>query len=173
MDFKVSDSDGWTLKFLNRDFTTGNRSDIMDAYAVHCKNEDGETDMWYVSSLDGYVLAPAASPIVDMAYEQHGDVLYVIFSEDNRIYKYRHPGSIKDSRGRILLQKESAGMVIETFLSVYLTGHTCRLKNIYLDYKGVSPDSQSWEITIYGTIGGTAYKEKWTENPGKMEEKFL
>lgn len=172
MDFKLSD-EGWTLKFLNRDFTTGNRSDIIEAYAIHCKDDDDAgSDMWYVSSMDGYVRAPGGMELVDLAYEQHGETLYAIFNGDNRVYKYRHPQNLKDSRGRVMLKKEDADMAIETFLSVYLTESNCQLTNIYLDYKGVSPNRQSWEITIYGTIGGIAYRETWSENPGKVDEKF-
>lgn len=70
---------------LNRDFV--GTSTIDDAFAVHCR-EDGQ-ELWYVPQLGSYVCAAAsAGGILDMAYEQYGDRLYVLFNGDNHLYAY-------------------------------------------------------------------------------------
>ena len=81
-------SEGWLFKMLNRDFVGTSR--INDAFAIHCE-ETSETEqpLWYVPQLDVYIYgAESTGGILDMAYEQYGDRLYVLFNGDNHLYAY-------------------------------------------------------------------------------------
>lgn len=107
--------DGWCIMAANRDFTT--MSSAADAYVVHMK--DGAEDLWWLSSENCHIHSP--SRIQDMAYEQHGRTLYVVFKGDNHIYKYSSISSIQDSDGKVQLLKENADMKIETFPTIDLS----------------------------------------------------
>ena len=86
-------NDGWLFKMLNRDFVGTSR--ISDAFAIHCERQSDEQKLWYIPQLDVYVyganstrLDANTDGIFDMAYEQYGDRLYVLFNGDNHLYVY-------------------------------------------------------------------------------------
>ena len=157
---------GWTFKMLNRDFSS--TSVVSDAFAIHCKN--GEQDLWYVPLLDAYIYgATSAGPVKDMAYEQNGDRLYVLFEGDNHIYAYDNIGETKKFGGFIVLVKETATMKLVTFNSMQIGGG---MENFYLllDYY-----DDEWKITIYGgkNVEPKAYNaEYWDGNPGQNKNGY-
>lgn len=63
--------DDWIFKMANRKPFEGSgtedRSGIDDAYLVHCKDNDKEVNLWWLSSIDAYL--HGESPILDVAYE--------------------------------------------------------------------------------------------------------
>jgi len=114
LDFGIDD-DGWLFKFANRDLTHDDTMAISDAFCVHC-----EGDLWHLNVLDTYFRSPTSYRIKDIAYEQNEDCIYVLFSDDNHLYRFDHPSIGQDSRKCVLLVKESASMKIETFSTVQL-----------------------------------------------------
>ena len=89
----------WLFKMLNRDFVGTSR--ISDAFAIHCyDNNITDQVLWYVPQVDAFIYgANSTRPeveeghtqpdgILDMAYEQYGDRLYVLFNGDNHLYAY-------------------------------------------------------------------------------------
>ena len=169
LDFPLT-NDGWVFKMLNRDLSFS--SDIQDAYAIHCKDSTSDQKYyWWVSELDAYVYSQFN--IKDMAYEQHGDSLYVLFDDDPYVYRYDHLKSIGgDSQGRILLKKETATMKIETKHSSATSHKNPQWKYIYLDYDAPT----EWKIMLYGktdeSSSSTVDIETWDENPGKSNDDF-
>ena len=58
---------------------------------------DGEEcDLWYMSRYGKYIYEPD-NQILDIAYEQNGDSLYVLFKDDSHIYRYDNIGGTADS----------------------------------------------------------------------------
>jgi hypothetical protein len=180
----------WIFKFLNRDLSMVDTTSIKDSYSILCYNEENArlypsdppaADLWYVSNLTGYVYATKYE-ILDMAYEQNWDSLYVLFKDDNYLYRFDHAAELKDSKGQILIQKENATMKIETFHSVLITPHDLEFQNIYLDYKsnfkeGSTEELDSnlprkWTIRLYGKWNKYVDIEEWPECPGNLAIDF-
>ena len=88
----------WIYRFGNRDL--GTTSTISDQFFIHCR-DDEKGDTWYHSEIGGYLYAD--DPIVDMAYEQHGNSTYVLFSGDNYLYRFDNLEQLKDFDGFVLL----------------------------------------------------------------------
>ena len=144
------------LRCVNRDFVkshlNGNEvvrtTDISDAFVIKCSgsiqrnNKTQEVTLWYLSEIDGYLYSimdngngEVEDQLVDMAYEQNGNQLYVIFKDDNHVYRYDNVDRMMDSRGWILLSKELASYKINTFHSMAIhQGYDNELKWIFLDY---------------------------------------
>lgn len=55
------------FKFANRDHSPTNTHAIVDAYCVHSVSNG--IDMWYLSSIDGYIYTPTGTKLKDLAYE--------------------------------------------------------------------------------------------------------
>ena len=75
-------------------------------------NRNGKSQpvtLWYLSEINGYLYSILDSgntidnQLVDAAYEQECDSLFVIFKNDNHIYRYDNVERLKDSKGWILL----------------------------------------------------------------------
>ena len=131
---------------LNRDFVGTSR--ISDAFAIHCK-QASETDqaLWYVPQLDAYIYGanstrPDANTdgIFDMAYEQYGDRLYVLFNGDNHLYAYDNIGQTKTFDGFVILKKETATLKLKTFNSMQITDGKLEYDRLFLDYFSTEGD---------------------------------
>lgn len=178
-DAMLSDSD-WVFTMLNRDLSLSDTHRISDAFAVHCC-DDGR-DLWYVSELGAYVCCRDGMRIVDMAYVQDTNSLYVLFKDqedggswvsDGLVYRYDSIQSMKNSRGLVVLQKDLATMKIETFHSVSVPSEDASHKYIYVDYA----DPETWSICLYGNSNGggssTIYDmETWSGSPGMRDSHF-
>lgn len=125
--------------------------------------------MWYVSSLDLYVQSDSTTRIVDMAYEQNTDSLYVLFDGDNLLYRYNHLEDRKNSQNIVILQRDVADMRIETFHSVYITEKQSENLHVYVDYL----EPNDWGIFLYGKVDSVCDKESWVESPGFLTKHFL
>lgn len=183
----VPSSDGdWLLKFGNRDLDgSGWESSsstaespiesISDALLVKCtdtttrRGEPCQVTLWYLSEIDGYLYSIMDSDegvedqLVDVAYEQYGNRLYVIFKGDTHVYRYDNVDRMKDFRGWIQLNKGSETMKIDTFHSrnIQESQDDC-LKWIYIDYS-----NGEWTIKVYGQTNGQLDVETWVDSPGK------
>ena len=173
-------NDGWLFKMLNRDFTTVGRSRIQDAFAIHCKEEsETDQDLWYIPLLDVYVYGtPSTGGILDMAYEQYGDRLYVLFNGDNHLYAYDDVASQRTFTGFVTLKKETANLKLVTFNSVCLTDHNLHFDRMLLDYFR-KPDEEddvynNWRISLYGKNENTGKynKEIWHNRPGLGKDDY-
>ncbi len=126
-----TDSDAWLFKMLNRDFVGTSR--ISDAFAIHCV--DATQDLWYVPQLDAFVHgATSTSGILDMAYEQYGNRLYVLFNGDNHLYAYDNVEQTKTFDGFVVLKKETATLKLVTFNSMCITDDNLVYDRLFLDY---------------------------------------
>ena len=134
---------------LNRDFVGTSR--ISDAFAIHCK-QASETDqaLWYVPQLDAYIYGanstrPDANTdgIFDMAYEQYGDRLYVLFNGDNHLYAYDNIGQTKTFDGFVILKKETATLKLKTFNSMQITNDKLEYGRLFLDYFRTESDQDA------------------------------
>ena len=167
------------FKMLNRDFTNTFR--INDAFAIHCEREWGnpsdEQKLWYIPQLDVFVYGanstrPDANTdgILDMAYEQYGDRLYVMFNGDNHIYAYDNITETRTFDGFVILKKETATLKIVTFNQMQITDDDLRCEKLFLDYLPCEDGSEynDWQIHIYGTDYTTNKnnKESWYLRPG-------
>ncbi len=183
MEFKISPYNEWKLRFANRDLSDTAKSEIRDAYMVPFLS-DGYV-MWFLSSIECYLYTDPSIKIVDVAYEQYGDSVYVMFSDrnesgeyipDHYLYRYDHLAERKDSRNRVLLKKEVADMKVETFHSVYISNEakTFKYDYIYIDYED-PPEGQSrktWKVKLYGMNGGKVCVEEWSGSPGNHHLDF-
>ena len=190
--YPYTNSSDWIFRMANRDLSTTRMNDISDAYIIRFKQTLTGTnflELWYLSEIDKYIYVPAPLKIVDMAYEQNGDSVYVLFSEidssnhetfDPFLYRYDHLAQQEDSQKRVLLKKENATMKIETKHSVYITDKTMSHKFIYIDY-GVPETSEKrvpedWRLNLYGAITGTSStendRETWNASPGVSPTHF-
>lgn len=161
--FGIIDRD-WLYRFGNRDLDI--TSTISDQFFLHC-HDDEHGDSWYHSEIGGYLYSEES--IVDMAYEQHGNSTYVLFSEDPYLYRYDNLEQMKDFDGYILLQKENATMKIETRHSTKITGKPTSWDWIYIDYE--TPDR--WTIDLYGMLDDVRVMESWKNSPGIATYHFL
>jgi len=163
----------WLVKFANRDLT-GSGSDVNDAFFLHCGETDHGRDLWYLNVLDAYIYSSMENvEILDMAYEQYGDSLYVLFGDDHCLYRFDHAADMADAQRRIGLVKDNATMRLETFHSTYITsGRTRNFTHVFIDY-GSSTDSgaMSWNLILYGNSPDTCM-ETWSNSPGQREEDF-
>ena len=132
-----------------------------------------------MSEIDGYLYSILDSEsgdvedqLVDMAYEQNGNQLYVLFKGDTHIYRYDNVERMMDSRGWILLSKELASFKIDTFHSMSIHhGSDIELKWIFLDYSNLDESGHlttkvNWNINIYGQSDEGIDIETWYDNPG-------
>ena len=171
--------EGWLFKMLNRDFTNTFR--INDAFAIHCEREwdnpSDEQKLWYIPQLDVFVYGanstrPDANTdgILDMAYEQYGDRLYVMFNGDNHIYVYDNITQTRTFDGFVILKKETATLKLVTFNQMQITDDDLRCEKLFLDYLPCEDGSEynDWQIHIYGTDYTTNKnnKESWYLRPG-------
>lgn len=173
----------WLFKMLNRDFSTSEGSVIEDTFAIHCWDDDENKDLWYVPHLDVYVFgSDTTGGILDMAYEQYGDRLYVLFNDDNHLYAYDNVASQKTFKGFVILKKETASMKLVTFNSTCLTPDELSYDRLFLDYFDGADGSSSyhnWNIDIYGKrkeSEATTYtynKETWFNRPGLNRTDYL
>ena len=162
---------------LNRDFVGTSR--IADAFAVHCR-EAGQ-ELWYVPQLDSYVCATTSTGgILDLAYEQYEDRLYVLFNGDNYLYAYDGIAQTKEFNGFVTLRKETASMKLATFNSMCLTDNELCFDRMFLDYFR-NPDDKNanyhnWNIVLYGknlSYNPTRYNvERWYFRPGADRDDF-
>lgn len=162
---------------LNRDFVETSRID--DAFAIHCR-ESGQ-NLWYIPLLDVYVYgAPSTNGVLDMAYEQYDDRLYVLFNEDNHIYAYDGVAQTKEFNGFVTLRKETANMRLATFNSMCITDNKLCFDRMFLDYFR-NPDDEdasyhNWNIVLYGknlSCSPVKYNvEKWYFRPGHGKDDF-
>ena len=79
----------WVFRFANRDLSTNNTGKIRDAYVVHFTDGNGKV-MWYLSSVDAYLMCQSNTNIVDLAYVQSTDSTYVLFQDDPYLYRFDH-----------------------------------------------------------------------------------
>ena len=115
-----------------------------------------------MSEIDGYLYSILDSEsgdvedqLVDMAYEQNGNQLYVLFKGDTHIYRYDNVERMMDSRGWILLSKELASFKIDTFHSMSIHhGSDIELKWIFLDYSNLD-ESGHLTTKVNGNINKT------------------
>ena len=159
-------TDDWVFRMANRDLSTTITGKIRDAYVVQFK-DNSNSDMWYLSSVDAFLMCQSNTNIVDLAYVQSTDSTYVLFQDDPYLYMFDHVAQLKDYHGRVLLQKENATIKLETAHSTSLSsnqGHDY----IYVDYS--SPTS--WKMEMYGHVGDSNDVEKWLDDPGGHYEKF-
>ena len=97
--FGITDDD-WLYRFGNRDLDI--TSTISDQFFIHCHDSE-KGNLWYHSEIGGYLYSAPGNTIVDMAYEQNGNSTYVIFQNDNRLYRYDNLDQMKDFDGYVLL----------------------------------------------------------------------
>ena len=177
--------EGWLFKMLNRDFVGTSR--INDAFAIHCEREwDNPSHgqkLWYVPQLDVFVyganstrLDPNADGILDMAYEQYGDRLYVMFNGDNHIYAYDNIAETRTFDGFVILKKETATLKLVTFNQMKITDDDLRCEKLFLDYFPAKDGSEynDWQVHIYGTdhTNEKNNKESWCFRPGLDKDDF-
>ena len=173
----------WLFKTLNRDFAATSR--IQDAFAIHCKDTVAPyQDLWYVPQLNVYVYgSETTGGILDMAYEQNGDRLYVLFKGDNHLYAYDSVAQTKTFTGFVALRKETAAMKFVTFNSMCLTDDELSYDRMFLDYfkdSEEASDSYDWRIVLYGnrrhvesgSDTTTHNRETWCFKPGMDKDDF-
>jgi uncharacterized repeat protein (TIGR02543 family) len=167
--YDIYDTD-WTFKMLNRDFT--GKTDIMDAYAIHCK--DGDKELWYVPRLDAYIYgASDTNGILDMAYEQYGGRLYVLFNNDNNLYAYDDILSQKTFGGFVVLKKETASLKLVTFNSMCITDDNLSYDRLFLDYFDSNDKKYTdWNVVLYGHSGEKYNQETWSGRPGSGKDNY-
>ena len=170
-------NEGWLFKMLNRDFVGTSR--ISDAFAIHCVS-DATQDLWYVPQLDAFIYgASSTNGILDMAYEQYGDRLYVLFNGDNHLYVYDNVAETKTFKGFIILKKETATLKLVTFNSMRITDDELVYYRLCLDYfrteSNEDSDYHNWRIVLYGrnVTKGTQNKEIWSNRPGFGRKDYL
>ena len=122
--FRIHTDGDWVFKMLNRSGATNQR--MVDAFAIHCDN-DSHTGIWYIPQIGVGVCSPAKYGIKDIAYEQGGNRLYVLFDggqtggmddDSNCLYAYDNIQSGVDYWNVAVLTKETANMRIRTFNSI-------------------------------------------------------
>lgn len=171
--------DGWLFKMLNRDFTTFAKSKVQDTFAIHCLDKDEGQDLWYIPQLDVFVYgASSTNGVFDLAYEQYGDRLYVLFNGDNYLYAYDNVASQRTFKGLVILKKEVAAVKLVTFNSMCLTNDSLCFDRLFLDYFKLldSDDDEynNWNIVLYGRNDSTAKfnKEMWCNRPGLGKDDY-
>ena len=85
-DFPIATDTSSKVKILNRDLSLEDKTSIQDSYAIRCYDDLNNT-LWYIHNLTGYVYS-TNNDILDMAYEQNGSSLYVLFNNDHYLYRY-------------------------------------------------------------------------------------
>lgn len=165
----------WLVKFANRDLADS-ESDVNDAFFLHCIEtiSPGQTrDLWYLNVLDAYIYSSMENvDILDMAYEQYGDSLYVLFGDDHYLYRFDHAADMADAQRRIGLVKDNATMRLETFHSTYVTsGRDMDFTHIFINYDSTASGAMIWNLILYGK-SPTTCKETWSDSPGQREEDF-
>lgn len=171
MKFKIrpATNGGWLVKMANRDISP--TSNTVEAFMLHCWDEENERDMWYLSEIDGYLYSPDNIEILDMAYEDDTGFLYVLFKDDEHVYRYDDVVSGIDQMGRILLQKELASIKIETRHSTMVKeGQSTKFTHIFIDYDG--SESSDWTLKLYGQTDGQMDVECWNGSPGSQYSQF-
>ena len=188
-EYPILNASDFVLRFLNRDLTTEDPLEIEDAYIVKCYNPDDWSVLYWFSPFDCYIYTKKYD-ILDMAYEQTGNSLYVLFENDNHVYRYDNLQTQTDSSNRILLVKENATMKIETMHSISITNRSLVFHGIYLDYtdkvdahgnpvRVKDKLQKSWTITLYGksrSDNGKNWRvdvETWGSDPGSSPTDFL
>ena len=154
LEYPISPTNGWTLRFANRDLTEESTMRIVDAFFVKCYDPDTLSPLLYFSQYDCYITSGDLD-VVDMAYEQTNDNMYVMFANDKHVYKYDNLYALKDSRNRILLRKDDAAQKIETMHSVAITTKGMLNNYLYLDYFDVGSEDNKelkWELKLYGKV---------------------
>ena len=119
--------------------------------------------MWWLSAVDGCVWS--RDEIVDMAWEGNGKVLYVLFNDDNHLYRYDGIQSMVDSEGKISIGRGSATMILETMHSVSITDKELSWRNIFID-------DGEWSIVLFGTRGDRCDVETWSGSPGYFSDRI-
>ena len=164
---------------LNRDFV-GN-SNIDDAFAVHCSYQDQTSDpLWYVPQLGAYVYgAESTGGVFDLAYEQYGNRLYVLFNGDNHLYAYDNVQESKTFDNFIMLKKEVATLKLVTFNSMCITDDNLAFHSICMDYFTDEENygKNNWNLVLHGkntTQTPNEYnRETWYFRPGDSRLDFL
>ena len=155
----------WLFKTLNRDLD--GMSEITGAFALHC-HDASEGDMWYVPSLG--VFLKSSEGIVDMAYEQTKDRMFVVFNGDNLIYAFDGIVSKKSYKNIVTLHKELANARLNTFASISSLSGEYQTNRLLLDYTRGSNGNPSWSICTYYQKTEDSetkhYKETWENSPG-------
>lgn len=78
--------------------STTNTLQILDAYMVRSKStSEPDIDLWYLSYLDTYLYCQSPVEILDVAYEQYYDSLYVMFKGDRNVYRFDNVLQYRDS----------------------------------------------------------------------------
>ena len=158
----------WIFKMGNRDFS--NNGGISDAIFVHCIDLDDDKDMWYLPNIDTYFKSTTQDQIIDMAYEENCNHLYVIFNGDRHVYRYDDVENLKDSMGRVVLQKELCTLKIVTkYQTAIDIGGRNSLSSVFIDYTG---DSKTWKVKLYGSVGNAHINEVWDGSPGLNDYLF-
>lgn len=164
-------NEDWLFKMLNRDFTTTGRSRIQDAFAIHCYDRVENQHLWYVPQLNVYIYgATSTGGVLDLAYEQYQDKLYVFFNGDNHLYVYDDVASQKSFNGFAMLKKETANAKLATFNSMCITDDELCFDRLFLDYFQADDGKSynNWNIVLYGRNDTTHKKNKeaWLGRPG-------
>ena len=172
---KAAQPNDWIFRMANRDLSTSDTSHIQDAYLV--KFQQTGTDLWYLSSIDSYLYTVSPEEMVDVAYEQNGSSTYVLFKDDDCLYRYDHMEDMADSQKRILVKKENVTMRLATKHSTYSTDQVKRYDFVYIDYGAESSAGpENWTLKLYGgIINGdetTCDSEFWKGSPGSMSSNF-
>lgn len=168
--------DDWYFRFANRDLMKSRISEITDAYIVRCiEKENPDIDYWHLSSIDGCIYAPV-DKILDIAYEEYGNSTYVLFYDDNRIYRYDNLNQRVDFDGRVSILKSQANMVIETFHSALITETEPNVLDWmcldYMDSKTQNRLLADWTVNLFGRYGEYIDNEIWSGNPGEKTYHF-
>lgn len=179
----------WILRFVNRDMVDVHRNDsneISDAFVVKCDDKierNGHqvaVTLWYLSELDGYLYSISSDDefvedqLVDVAYEQFSNSLYVIFKGDSCIYKYDNIEKMKDSSGWVFLSRDNSNMKIDTFHSMQICdGKNEDIRRLCIDYVLGEDERVHWSLKIYGQTNGIIDVETWSDNPGQSSSHFM
>lgn len=182
-------NEDWLFKMLNRDFTLVGRSKVNDTFAIHCKNKENGQELWYVPQLDSYIYgASSTQGVLDLAYEQYGDRLYVMFCPetkedgtvvyDNHLYAYDNVASTKTFDGFVILKKETANLKLATFNSMCITDDALCFDRMFLDYfqSDDGKDTNQWNLALYGENKSKTpveyNEERWYFRPGADRNDF-
>lgn len=173
--------DGWLFKMLNRDFV-GN-SKISDAFAIHCSfATQTEDPLWYIPQLGVYVYgAESTGGVLDLAYEQYGNRLYVLFDGDNHLYAYDNVQESKNYNNFVMLKKETATLKLVTFNSMCITDDNLKFHSVCVDYfeDNEGYGKNNWNLILHGKnikenpTENTYNRETWYFRPGDDRLDFL
>lgn len=183
--FQLDYHDGDFFKFVYRDLTKEqSENGLSDSFALRCKmaNRDGSVSnawLWYLAGGSFFAYCPSdEGGIEDMAYEQFSDTLYVLFSNDERLYVYVGRKGGLDSMGRARISKSDADYVLDTHHSTALTDRESSLKWLYLDYSDAEGRKKKssrpqWELMVWGEYDGIPDVETFGGSPGLSSSKFV